>query len=306
MLNITRGATEKFLADMDRTQSQIDKVSGQVSSGIRVQQPSDDPGALAEIATLQGAIGMNQQVQANLGSATNEVGTAEGALQSAIQAVENAISLGAQGATSTSTAQARSILATQIQGLQETLVGISQTTVNGRYIFSGDQDRSPAYKLDLSQPSGVQRLLTASSTRVIQDATGTAISVAKTAGEIFDPRNPDDTPATGNAFAALNALRVALQNNDSAGIAQAQDALKQADSHLNVAEAFYGNAQTRLASATNIAQRFQVNQQKQLSDLRDTDVASAALELTQAQTQQQASLAAQSKRTSMNLFDYLT
>jgi len=305
VLNIN-GATQSYLADLNRTQQQLNQAQAEVTSGFRVQNPSDDPGAVASILQVQTDIGTNQQVQSNLGSVKNELGTADSALQSAVQLVENAVTLAAQGANSTTTADDRANIAQQVAGLQQTLVGISQTTVNGRYIFSGDQDTSPAYQLDSTQPDGVKQLISAPATRVIVDPTGTAISVAKTAQELFDARNSDGTPADGNVFAALNSLLTALNNNDQAGITQAATSLKSADTYLNQQVAFYGEAENRVAAASDLAQKFQTQQQSQLSNLRDADIPAVALQLSQAQLDQQAALSAESKiMQTPNLFSYL-
>ena len=305
VLNIS-GATQGYLANLNRTQQQINQAQAEVSSGFRVQAPSDDPAAVPSILEVQADIGANQQVQSNLGSVTNELGTADSALQSAVQAVENAITLAAQAGNTTTTAEERANIAQQVAGLQQTLVGISQTTVNGRYIFSGDQDATPAYQLDSSQPNGVKQSITAPATRVIVDATGTAISVAKTAQEIFDAQNPDGSDANGNVFAAMNSLLTALNNNDQAGITQASSALHSADTYLNQQLAFYGEAEDRVAAATDLAQKFQTQQQAHLSDLRDADIPSVALQLSQAQLDQQAALSAEANiKQSKNLFSYL-
>jgi len=305
VLNIN-GATQAYLANLDRTQQQINQAQAEVSSGFRVQAPSDDPAAVPAILEAQAEIGANQQIQSNLGSVTNELGTADSALQSAVQAVEKAITLALQGANSTATADERANIAQQVAGLQQTLVGISQTTVNGRYIFSGDQDGAPAYQLDSSQPEGVKQLISAPSTRVIVDATGTAISVAKTAQELFDAKNSDGSAAAGNVFAAINSLLTALNNNDQAGIAQASSALQPADAYLNQQLAFYGDAENRIAAATDLAQKFQTQQKAQLGDLRDADIPSVALQLSQAQLDQQAALSAEARiEQSRNLFSYL-
>ena len=300
------GATQAYLANLDYTQQQINQAESEVSSGYKVQQPSDDPAAIASILQVQADIGMNQQVQANLGGVTNELDTADSALQSAVQAVQSAVTLAAQGATATSTASDRANIAEQVAGLQQTLVGLSNTTFDGRYIFSGDQNTSPAYQLDSSQPDGVKQLVTASSTRVIVDATGTAISVAKTAQQIFGAQNPDGSAASGNVFAAVNSLITALNNNDQAGITQASAALQSAGTYLNQQLTFYGEAEDRVSAATSLAQKFQTQQQAQLSSLRDADVPSVALQLSQAQVDQQAALSAEANiEQSKNLFSYL-
>jgi flagellar hook-associated protein 3 FlgL len=305
VLNIN-GATQAYLADLNLTQQQINQAQAEVSSGYRVQSPSDDPAAVPSILEVQSEIGMNQQVQANLNSAGTELSTADSALQSAVQAVQNAATLASQGANSTATASERAILAQQVAGLQQTLVGISQTQVNGSYIFSGDQDTGPAYELDSTQPNGVQQLISAPSTRVIVDATGTAIGVAETAQQIFDARNPDGSDASGNVFAAVNSLLTALNNNDQAGISQAASALQTAGTYLNQQLAFYGEAEDRVSAANDLAQKFQTQQQSQLSNLRDADIPTVAEQLTQAQLDQQAALSAEANIAQQkNLFSYL-
>jgi flagellar hook-associated protein 3 FlgL len=303
--NIT-GTTQRYLADLDRTTTAIQRAQAQVSSGLRLQTPSDDPAAAARILTLQTEIGGNTKVQANLNTVKTEVDTADGALQSAIQAVENAISLAAQGANSTATSAERANIADQVSGLQQTLVSISQTNVSGRYIFSGDQDGQPAYQLDLTQPNGVSQLISSPSTRLITDANGISIAVAKTAGEIFDAQNPDKTDASGNVFAAINSLRTALLNNDQAGILQATDMLHAADDYLNNQLSFYGAAQNRIADALDLAQKFQTQQQAELSQVQDADIPTVAVQLNQAQVQQQAALSVEARVSqTKNLFDYL-
>jgi flagellar hook-associated protein 3 FlgL len=300
------GTTQQYLADLERNQTQLQVAQEQVSSGIAIQQPSDNPAAISEILQTQTAISHNQQIQSNLSNVTAEVNTADSALQTAVQAMENAISLAAQGASSTTTADSRATLAQQIGGLQQTLVGIAQTTVNGRYIFSGDQDTQPPYSLDPSQPEGVQQLVTSTSTRLIQSVDGTSFAVALTAQQIFDPRNPDSTPAAGNAFAAMQNLQTALTNNDTAGIASATDALKSADTYLNNQLAFYGQVENRVQNATDLAQKFQLQQQTQLGNLQNTDIPTVATEITQLQNQQQASMEVEANLGQMkNLFSFL-
>jgi flagellar hook-associated protein 3 FlgL len=301
-----RGSTLAYLSSLDLTQKTMQKAQAQVSSGLRVQQPSDDPASIGGILQLQQDIARNQQTQSNLDTVKSEVTTADSSLQSGIAAIENAISLAAQGANSTADANVRANLADQVSGLQQTLVSISQTTVNGRYIFSGDQDNQVAYQLDLTQPTGVTQLISAPATRQILDPNGVSISVAKTAQEIFDARNPDNTPAAGNVFAAINALRTALVNNDQAGITQAADSLHTADDYLNRQLSFYGGVENRVADATSIAQKFQTQQQADLSQLRDADIPAVAVQLNQADVQLQATLSVEAKVSqTKNLFNYL-
>jgi len=305
MIPRLKGTTAQYLADLSRIQANMDTAQRQVSSGLRVSSASDDPGALNAILQLQADISANHQVQANFDQTTSELNSADTGLQSAIQTIDSAVALGTQAGGPAATAQSRAAMADEVTSLQQQMVGISQFTVNGRYIFSGDQDSGAQYVLDATQPDGVRQVTTAASTRFIRDINGTSISVAKTAAEIFDKRNPDGTPAAGNVFAALGSLVTALKNNDGAAIQSSVAGLKSAGDYLNLQLEFYGETSTRVSQAQDLAKKFLVNQQSELSTTRDADLTAAAIQLSQATTQQQASLSAQAKISKLSLFDYL-
>jgi flagellar hook-associated protein 3 FlgL len=290
------GSTQTYLTDLSYTQAKMSKAQDQVSSGMQFQNVSDNPAAIAQIYQDQADIASTQQTQNNLATATTEVSAADTALQSAVQAVESAISLAAQGADSTQTAQDQANLARQVSGLQQTLVSLSQTQVNGKYIFSGDQDTQPAYQLDATQPDGVQQLLpNDTSTRVILDSNAAPVATALTAQQIFDARDSGGNPTTGNVFAAINSLLTGLQNNDQTAIANAATSLQSANNYLNGQLAFYGETQDRLTSASDLAQKFLTNEQSSLGQVQDANIPAAALALTQATTEQQAALSVEAK-----------
>jgi flagellar hook-associated protein 3 FlgL len=289
------GANQQYLLNLQATQAQIQQASAQLSSGHRLQNVSDDPAAISQIYELQTQIALNQQTQSNLNTASGELSAADTSLQSAISVVQSAISLAAEGANSPATAETRANLATQVQGLQQTLLSLSQTQVGNRYIFSGDQDTQPSYALDPTQPEGVRQLQDSSATRVILDTNGTAIATARTAAQIFDPQDTTGNPATGNTFAAINSLLTALNNNDTAGITAAATSLQSASDYLNGQLAFYGEAENQVSNATSLAQKFLTQTQSSLGQVQDADVPSIALALTQAQTQQQAALSVEAK-----------
>ncbi len=305
MLQNLSAISQQFLANLDTLQNQIARTQQQVSSGSRISQPSDDPSALGDVLQLESDLGSVNQTLGNLSQVKGEVDTAESALQTATSFMDQITQLGTQGANSIVTASERSDLSGQVANLLTQLVAVSQTKYSGTYIFSGDAISVPAYQLDLNSPTGVDRLSATASTRVIQDATGVTFADSKTAQDIFDHRNPDDSVASDNVFAAVNSLRVALANNDQSGITNALDSLKQAGDYLSQQLAFYGGVQDEVANATTVAQKFQLQDQTSLSAKKDTDVAAAAIDLTQEQAQLQGALQAQAATPKTSLFDFL-
>jgi flagellar hook-associated protein 3 FlgL len=296
---------DKFLADLASLNNRINKTEAQLTSGVRISRPSDDPAAVGDVLQLQSDIGRVTQVTANLNSVKSEVDSASAVVEDSVSLLDQARSLAAQGASATLPAPGRMALAAQAEQLLSALANNSRATFAGRYLFSGDSSSQPAYDLNLANPNGVSRLLTAPATRLIQDSNGVVFAVSKTAQDLFDHRNPDDSLAADNVFAAVNSLRVALLNNDQAGTAAAAASIQKAQDYLSVQGTFYGAVQSRMTNALDVAQKFQLQWQTALSNERDTDVAAATTALSEERLSEQAAMQAQGSMPRNSLFDFL-
>lgn len=298
-------ASQLFLSDLERAQQRVSEAQRQISSGKRVNVASDNPDIVSDLLRLRAALQRNTQIQSNLATAQAAAGVADNTLDASIKLLDHALVLAAQGATATQTAAGRESIAGDIQSLQEELVSFSQTQSGGRYIFSGDQDTAPAYQLNLDSPNGVDRLLTSASTRLIENPAGGSFLGSQAAQDIFDSRNPDDSLAPDNAFAALNNLRLALLNNDLDGINSAIGSLKQASDRLNASQSFYAAVENRIQDATNFTNQYQVQLKTELSQREDADIVAASLELSQGNLQVQAALQMRGSIPRTTLFDFL-
>jgi flagellar hook-associated protein 3 FlgL len=299
---------EQFLADLARTQANTQRAERELATGLKFNNASDAPDQVSDILSLRAALSRNTQVSSNLGTVKIQVDTAEQAVSSAEQLVERVRVLAAQGAPDTQTPQTRLAIGQEVQSIQDQLVSLSNTQVGSRYVFGGDADRSAPYSTDTQNPDvggGVVQLTTAQATRQIPDPLGNTFQVDRTAQQIFDDQNQDGTPAPDNVFAAVNQLRVALQANDTAGIRNSINTVTQAGDYLNQQLGFYGTAQKRIASATDLSQKLDVDFQTALSGKQDADMSQAILQLQQGQIQQQASLSARAQMPRKSLFDYL-
>lgn len=299
-------ASRIFLVDAAQLQASTNQVSAQVSSGYKVTQASDAPDQISELLQLEANLQTNKQISTNLSNVKAQVDTAETALTSAVQYTQQALSLGSSGASSIQTSASRQTLALQVGNILSQLVGVSNTNVAGKYVFSGDQSTSASYQLDSASPTGVDRLITTQATQQIQDTSGNSYAIGKTAQDIFDHRNPDDTVASDNLFAAVNSLQAALTNNDTAGINTALSSLQTASSYLNQQQAFYGGVQDQVATSTTAAQSQNVSLTTQIGAIRDADLTQAAVELTAGQTALTAAYSAEGKLPRTSLFSYLS
>jgi flagellar hook-associated protein 3 FlgL len=298
-------ANAQFVANIDNLQTQMNNTQEQLATGLRVNQASDDPQELGDIFQSRAELANLNQVSQNLTNVQALVNAGDSSVQSAVQLMQNALSLGTEGASSSASPTTQSSLATQVQSLLSQMVGLSQTQVNGVYIFSGDQSGSPPYQLDPSSPTGVQQLVTAQATQQIADPSGLTFPISLTAQQVFDARDASNNPTSQNVFAALNNLQSALQSGNDANITTAINDVQSASAYLNQQLSFYGTTQNRITSSLDLAQKFQLQDQTQLSNLQDADVTSLALQLTQQTTSINAAMAAEAKQPTSTLFDYL-
>ncbi len=301
-LNASNG---NFLADLSQLENRISQVNKQISSGVRVNQASDDPSAVAPILAYQGQIAEIKQVQIDLSTAQTEAQTADGALQTASTLMDQLVSLGAEGASSTSSASSRAVLSEQVQTIEQQLVAVANTSIGGSYIFGGDSSSTAPYTFSWTSPEGVIASGTPTNTATLRDADENEIVPRLTAQQIFDVKNPDGTPATGNIFQAAFALGTALQANDQPGIQSALDQVKAGSAQLQQSTTAYGNIETWIQQASQTATTHLNNVTQALSAIRDSDIASDATQLSLDQTALQAALAAHASLNTKSLFDFL-
>jgi flagellar hook-associated protein 3 FlgL len=164
------GATTRFLNDLGRIQARQQRAQGMVSSGIRVMRSSDAPDRVIDILQLRSDINRAEAIGVNLDRCASEVDTAEAAIRVAVQIVERARVLAAQGASDTATD--RPGMAIEARELHEQLVNLTRTSAEGRRVFSGDLDQTVLYASDWTQPAGITRLATANNTRQLEDVDG--------------------------------------------------------------------------------------------------------------------------------------
>ena len=290
----------RFLSGLDQIQQRSQRAQQQLTTGLRINTVSDDPDQITNLLQTRSDLERVKQTDFNLGRVKTEVDTAENALQSAVKLVERAQTLGSQGQSNVNSAEVRQDLAGELGGVLQQLVGISGTAVDGRYVFSGDNDQQPPYTIDLTQPNPISPYNGTPATRQIQNSDGSLISVSKSAQDIFD--NADGAK---NVFTSINNLRVALLNNDQAGIDAALPDLLSSATFLNTQLAFYGTVQNQITSGLDFGSTLETQLQSQMSQIQDADMAQAITELTQAKTQQDAALAARAKTPMTSLFNYL-
>lgn len=300
MINGLDSDSTLFLQNLKWINERIGRAEREVASGKRLTAPSDEPDSVSSLLEARAGQARLEQIARNLGRVKTEVDAAESSLQSAVRLFDRVRSLGVTGANGTQTAQTRKGLADEVASVLDRMVALSNTEVDGRFIFSGNDDQSHAYDLDFTQTPPWSAYLGSSSARMIEHPTGTRIRVSMDAREIFD--NPD--PAL-NVYQAMENLRQALLANDDAAIVAAQAPLAAMGAHLNSALTFYGNVQSQIFEAGETAARLKVRTATEIGNLEDADITEAIVTVEQLKFTQEAAFSLRASLPRRSLFDYL-
>src|SRR5580693_8430813 len=300
MISSLSASAQSFLVDLSQIQAADQQAQAELTTGLKINTVSDAPDQISTLLATRSSLAQTQQVETNLTQVNTEVNTAESTLESSVTLVERALTLGTEGASSISTPDSNQNLANELGTVLQQLVSNANTTVEGRYIFSGDADQTTPYSIDLTQTSPISAYQGTAATRMIQGADGSQFAVSLTAQDIFD--SPD---ATQNVFTSINNLRTALLNNDTAGANAALADVQSSDAYLNQQLAFYGTVQDRVSAASDYAQNYDTQLQTQISGIQDANEAEVITQMTQLQTQEQAALESRGQLPKNTLFDYL-
>ena len=301
MFNTISTANERFLADLSNLEGRLLTAQRQASSGLRMQSVADDPDQVSALLEVKARIAHNSQLKYNLGRVQTEVNAAESAINTAATLMDRARQIAAEGASSTTTVDTRTQLAGQVKDIITEMFGLTQTQVEGRYVFSGNSDQTAPYlSVDLTQPNGVGAYQGSNATRQVEHPNGSTFSISYTAAQVFDSGG-----VSTSVFQSLTALYNNLQTSNVANLATDADNIGTAANFLDGQQARYGEIQNQVSDAVSAQQKIDTQLQTQLGNTQDADTPSAIVELQKESIAQQAALQAHAALPKTSLFSFI-
>src|SRR5947209_11269601 len=137
--------TNVALSSMTQTQQQLLDVLNQISTGKRVNSPSDDPGAAAIIQQLQKTLEQRDGFATNLRQANNQLSEVDSTLGNLTDLLQQAQTIASQNVGTDVTASQRTSAAAVVQTLIDQGMSIGNTEFNGSYIFGGDRSTAAPF-----------------------------------------------------------------------------------------------------------------------------------------------------------------
>ncbi len=173
----TAWAQQLSVNAMNVQQRQVAKVQQQISSGVRVSTPAEDPAAAVRILDLERTVDTTAQYQSNVSTVRGRLNVEESALATSGSILDRARELTIQALNAGTNPNDRLAIKAEVDQLTQELAGVANTqNANGEYIFSGSLSSLPAFTLQpvtgeyVYQGGSQQRTLQIGPTRQVADS----------------------------------------------------------------------------------------------------------------------------------------
>jgi flagellar hook-associated protein 3 FlgL len=297
-MRVTFGAQiRNSTAGLEDSASRLLDYQRQVSTGKRIEKPSDDPSGIA------GAIGERSETAAidQYARATNSVASRLAVVDTVLSdlvtqliaaQVDSASVLG-----SGKTQVQRDAAATNLEAIRDTILGDLTTSFNGTYIFSGSASTVAPYTRVGNGPVSAYAGSTAE--MVVDIDQQRNVKIAFNGQFIAQGSDPQDI------FVELDSLIAAVRAGNQAGITTGMQALQRMFDRVSTAQGRVGADQRTIDE-----QKLRLDDMKRasaarLSTLEDANMAEAISGMAQADAAYRAALGAVNSVTRMSLMDYL-
>lgn len=174
---------------LGRINSEMLKINTMITSGKRINKLEDDPVGMSRVLHLKSSVSNLEQFEKNISTGKNWLVAGEQALDGVVDLIDDAKVLGIAMNNGIMTPADRQSAALEIEGIIDHVMGLSNTVIQGQYIFSGTKTEEKAYSLDTN--SGTTKAVYGGndSPFKIKMAITTDIEVGQDGSRIFNDEN---------------------------------------------------------------------------------------------------------------------
>lgn len=269
----------------------------QVSTGLRVGRPSDDPSAAATAIVERGAVAAFDQFSQTSDAADSRLKVVDSVLSDLIDKLTSARATILSVRGSTATDSQRRAGAQELQSLRETVLEDLNTTFRGTFVFAGAAGTVQPFQKNLAGAvdpyAGSTREVDVDIDRgrsVTVAFDGSAIAQGADAVDVFAAFDAASTAAVAGDGAALDAA--------FAAITRAFDRATQAQGRVGASLRGVADQKLKLDDASRASKA-------RVSTLEEANLAEAISGMQQAETTYTAALGSAARIAQTSLFDFL-
>lgn len=277
-------------------QSRMDDLQNEVTTGSRLNKPSDDPGGMVIALSSQSSLARMTQYATNINDGLGALAQSTASLSTVSDALTQVRSLVLSSVNGTPSATTLSAVSSQIQGIRANVLASMNAQFAGRPVFGGDGAATQAFN-----SSGTYTGNASAPTR--NAAPGTSVSVGMTGSAAFGSGATGVLGALDQIIAHLNSGTPtdvqSLRTTDLAG-------LDSADSLVDNASATTGAAYNQLQGLQAQNQTVSLALTSRLSSVQNVDMAQALTDLKTAESSYQAALYSTAQTNRQSLVNFLS
>jgi len=281
-------------------QTKLNKTQNQLSTGKRINNPSDDPTGAAQLVKLSETSRITEQYQNNILAARSRLVLEESTLGSAGDALQRIRELTIAALNDTNGAAERTAIAVEVRQLAEEVMGLANSKDgSGQFMFAGFQvltmpfSESPPGTFNYNGDQGQRQIQIGASRQIADGNSGQAVFM-----DI-----PDGSGGFESIFTTLETLASNLEADapDGASLDQIDRAM---DQFLGV-RASAGARLNALDNQEKINGSMLIQLETTRSTVEDLDFAEAASRLSRESITLQAAQQAFVKVQNLNLFNFI-
>lgn len=305
MINLSTGAFyERSTTQIGTLRARAESLQKQIGTGERLEKSSDDPVAAARLRMLDREERITKVDTRNSDAAQNNLQFADEALGQVATMISRARELALQAANATTSDDQRASIATELDGLRESLLGIANgRNASGHSLFGG-QATGSAYSVDPA--TGVATYVGTAELDPIEIGEGQTIIPGNTGPQVFN--FSDGSGGQTDLFAELASLSAALRTGGNVAADAARDGLTILDNGFEKVTTAQTVLGSRLAWLDVMTERRTDNLER-IEDERSTvggaDIAVTMSRLQEMMTVLEASQASFVRLANLNLFSML-
>ena len=301
-----------FLRQVENRNTNIYNLQNQISSGFQLHRPSDDPVGVQQALMLSAQISQNDQYARNVDNGLGRLSYSENVLYDLNDLIIDLDAIAIQGDNDTVTEEDRQALAIEAQQIIDQIVSLANTQYNGVYIFGGQWTLTRPYEAT-QEPGGITSGVSQVQSgplgeifRVIGTNETMAINVP--GDQLFMPEGEGQM---SDLFYVAISIRNEFQNTEPPSeefpdqLPSLRDALSTIRERISGFQTMVGARVDRLNNVSDMLSGNNLSLTDALSNVEDTDMVDAAMNLQLNQTAYQATLSVAAMIMQPSLLDYL-
>lgn len=141
--------TKSYIRNLNRQTNKVQKYQEQLSSLKEVNRPSDDPLTVSKILDLNNSITQNVGYLTTIEEAIDWTNVQDAALGQASNSLGRIRTLIQSAANGTMSSEDRLAIKNDVEGEIGTFVDALNTSIGGRYVFSGQNTKTKPFEIDV-------------------------------------------------------------------------------------------------------------------------------------------------------------